>query len=587
VKSLLFFKSAKGAARTKPARNCFAPHSVLRELIKSAKGAARTTKPARNCFAPHSVLRELIKSAKGAARTKPARNCFAPHSVLRELVRSCVACGLTLATLLLAQMMGAYRFVSSDLVQREAQRETNRKLVAVEQMARFIGAQDIGVQDTGQLSKIVNEAVRESPTQIAWLRILQLDGTPIAAVGVPAEKLYSPSRMQQAVENHEILSKIAKTPSGRVLISARPFHLEPSPFAGAVKGAGHGPPQRTLAVEIAIYLDSVAAPFGPLRVRVLTGVMAALALVIAMLVIGLRFGPYLRGKQLQQQADVARAVQLDLMPPMESIPEHLDFAGACIPAWQVGGDFYDVFADRNGRIGLMLTDVAGKGLPAALLSSLIQGALRASSWTSDALLEAGAAEQLNDFLCARTAPERFASMICCYYDPRTSRLRYVNAGHLPPMLVHREHDGSFSVQRLEDGGPVLGLLPDTFYLQGEVTVDPGDLLVMFSDGVTEAENMSGEDFGEARLLAAICNNWQADTRDLCDMVLCDLRSFLGDLDPQDDQTLMIIRPQPSPAEFMHHEVFAMRPLASFRPREHEVGLSVAARAPGSLAELRQ
>ena len=224
-------------------------------------------------------------------------------------------------------------------------------------------------------------------------------------------------------------------------------------------GEGHKSPPRPLVVEIAVYLDSVAAPFGPLRVRVLTGSMAALALVIAMIVIGLRFGPYLRGKQLQQQADVARAVQLDLMPPMESIPEDLDFAGACIPAWQVGGDFYDVFADKNGRIGLMLTDVAGKGLPAALLSSLIQGALRATSWTSDALVQAGAAEQLNDFLCVRSAPERFASMICCYYEPRTSTLRYVNAGHLPPMLVHREQNGSFSVQRLEDGGPVLGLLP--------------------------------------------------------------------------------------------------------------------------------
>jgi serine phosphatase RsbU (regulator of sigma subunit) len=484
-----------------------------------------------------------------------------------------VACGLTLGTLLLAQTVGVYRFVSSDLVQREAQRETNRKIVAIEEMARVLGA-----QDAGKLSEIVNETVREAPTQIAWLRILQLDGTPIAAVGAPVEKLYSPSRMQQAIESHEMLSKIAETPSGRVLITARPFHPDLGPYRGADSGEVRQSPPRPLAVEIAIYLDSVAAPFGPLRVRVLTGVMAALALVIAMIVIGLRFRSYLRGKQLEQQADVARAVQLDLMPPMESVPEDLDFAGVCIPAWQVGGDFYDVFADKHGRIGLMLTDVAGKGLPAALLSSLIQGALRASSWTSDAVLEAGAAEQLNDFLCARTAPERFASMICCYYEPKTSILRYVNAGHLPPMLVHREHDGSFSVRRLEDGGPVLGLLPGTFFLQGEVVVEPRDLLIMFSDGITEAQNISGEDFGEARLLAAICNNWHADTQDLCDAVLCDLRSFLGELDPHDDQTLMIIRPQPSPAEAMYDEVFAVRPL-----REHRVDLPVAARALRSVA----
>jgi hypothetical protein len=468
------------------------------------------------------------------------------------IFKSCVIFGLVLGTVLLGQMIAAYRFVSSDLVQREAQRETNRKIVAVEQMARVLGT-----QDTEQLSQIVNETVRDSPAQIAWLRILQPDGTPIAAVGVPAEKLYSRSRMHQAIESHEILSKIVRTPSGRVLVTARPFHAELGPFGGAANGDGDEPPPRPLIVEIAVYLDSVAASFGPLRVRVLTGSMAALALMIAMLVFGMRFGPYLRGKQLQQQADVARTVQLDLMPPMESIPEGLDFAGACIPAWQVGGDFYDVCADKNGRTGLMLTDVAGKGLPAALLSSLIQGALRATSWTSDALLPEGTAQQLNDFLCARSARERFASMICCYYDPRTSTLRYVNAGHLPPMLVHREGDGTFSVQRLEEGGPVLGLLPGSFYRQGDVAVGPGDLLVMFSDGITEAENTSGEDFGERRLLETICYNWAAPTRKLCDAVLGRLRSFQGHLDPQDDQTLVIVRLQPSLNELRSDDFLAI------------------------------
>jgi len=506
-------------------------------------------------------------------RHPQVRNVTGRSANRNVILKTCVTSGLVLGTVLLAQMISAYRFVSNDLVQREAQRETNRKIVAVEQMARVLGA-----QDSEQLSEIVNEAVRESPPQIAWLRILQLDGTPVAAFGAPAEKLYSPSRMQQAVESHEILSKIVNTSAGRVLVTARPFHPELGPYRGAVNGQGRQSPPQPRAIEIAVYLDSVAAPFGPLRVRVLTGSLAALALVIAMIVIGLRFGPYLRGKQLQQQANVARAVQLDLMPPMESIPEDLDFAGACIPAWQVGGDFYDLFAGNDGRIGLILTDVAGKGLPAALLSSLIQGALRATSWTADALPQAGAAEQLNDFLCQRSAPERFASMICCSYEPRTSTLRYVNAGHLPPILVRREQDGSFSIQRLEDGGPVLGLLPGAFYIQGEVPVGPGDLLVMFSDGITEAENTGGQDFGEGRLLAAICNNWDAAARELCDAVLGDLRSFLGGLDPQDDQTLMIIRPRPSLHELAIDDFLAVAGSQHFRPRSHNVGLSIAARA---------
>src|ERR1700719_1292338 len=250
-----------------------------------------------------------------------SRNPTWPSGNKNVMLKICVTCGLVLGTVLLAQMIGAYRFVSSDLVQREAQRETNRKIAAIEQMARVLGT-----QDTGELSEIVNETMRESPTQIAWLRILQLDGAPVATVGVPVEKLYSRWRMQQAIESHEILSKIVNTPSGRVLVPARPFHAELGPFGGAANGEDHESPPRPFVVEIAVYLDSVAAPFGPLRVRVLTGSMAALALVIAMIVIGLRFGPYLRGKQLQQQADVARTVQLDLMPPVGSVPEHLDFA---------------------------------------------------------------------------------------------------------------------------------------------------------------------------------------------------------------------------------------------------------------------
>lgn len=104
---------------------------------------------------------------------------------------------------------------------------------------------------------------------------------------------------------------------------------------------------------------------------------------------------------------------------------------------------------------------------------------------------------------------------------------------------------------------MLGLLPGSFYLQGEVAAGPGDLLVMFSDGITEAENTNGEEFGEWRLLEAICNNWDAATRDLCDAVLADLRSFLGDLDPQDDQTLMIIRLQPSLNDFTNDDFLAM------------------------------
>src|ERR1700730_14367626 len=118
-----------------------------------------------------------MKSILNCSRNSAAQsNCRSGNR--NVILKSCVTCGLVLGTVLLAQMIAAYRFVSSDLVQREAQRETNRKIVAVEQMARVVGT-----QDAEQLSEIVNETMRESPTQIAWLRILQLDGAPVATVG--------------------------------------------------------------------------------------------------------------------------------------------------------------------------------------------------------------------------------------------------------------------------------------------------------------------------------------------------------------------------------------------------------------------
>jgi len=229
----------------------------------------------------------------------------------------------------------------------------------------------------------------------------------------------------------------------------------------------------------------------------------------------------------------------------ESIPEDLDLAGARRPAWQAGGDFYDVCTDNGSRIGLMLADVAGRGLPASLLSSLIQGELRATSWTSHALAHENATRRLNDLLCARSARERYASLIWCYYDASRSALQYVNAGHLPPIVVSRERQETFLVRRLDQAGPILGLLPGSVYRQQTARIGPGDLLVMFSDGITEAASANGQEFGEHRLLTIICENWNCTSRQICAVVLNSIQSFLGNSAAQDDQTLVVMRLLPS------------------------------------------
>jgi len=301
-------------------------------------------------------------------------------------------------------------------------------------------------------------------------------------------------------------------------------------------------------VEMAVYLSTVAAPFERLRASSIIGCSAALALLIAMIAVGLTFNRYLQGKQLARELELARRVQADLLPSVESAPGQLDFTGRCIPAWQVGGDFYDVFEVDPGQLALVLGDIAGKGMPAALLSGLVQGVVRAVSW----MLRSGglerAVQELNELLCLRTADDRFASLFWCQYEPETSSLRYVNAGHLPPMIVRRDPAGRFQVERLEAGGPVLGLLPQVSYRGGQARAGAGDLLVMFSDGITEAANANGDDFGEQGLLKTVCDNWDCEPRRIGDAVFEQLRLFLGDDPPQDDQSLVIVRLKPIPSD---------------------------------------
>jgi sigma-B regulation protein RsbU (phosphoserine phosphatase) len=297
-------------------------------------------------------------------------------------------------------------------------------------------------------------------------------------------------------------------------------------------------------LELAIYLDSVSVSFGLLRQHVVVGCLAAVALLAAMAVIGLRFGHYMRGKQFEQQLDLARRVQNDLLPSGSPVGERLDFAANCLQASQVGGDFYDVFEVEDGQAALVLGDVSGKGMSAALLMGVIHGAVRSSAWTDSSYSHEESLSRLNRLLCARTSHSRFASLFSCYFDPQTALLRYVNAGHLPPLLVSQTGRTSLEIQRLQEGGPVLGLLPEASYRQGEVTVHPGDLLVMYSDGILEAQGKDENEFGEERVRQVIRENWAKSPTEIRNAILSSVRQFLGGQAPHDDQTLLVVRLQP-------------------------------------------
>jgi len=470
--------------------------------------------------------------------------------------------GLGLGVLLLVQTVVTYRHVANVLVRQEAGREVDRRMQSIGRAARLTGT-----RDPVSLTPVLHELVHEAPQRIAWIRIVSRQGKVIAeSEPVPGAPMYVPGQPVKMMNNRGGHPEERTTPSGPVLIVLNPLRLGRPPFqrppgdpaarigdfpegrepdaasTNLPSSSFHPPPPRPLQqefVEIAIYLNGISTNFGLLRENLILGCWAAVALMGAMIVLGLRFPHYMRGKRVEEELSLARRVQNDLFPT-DSLAGNIPFAARCVPALQVGGDLYDVFDTDDGEIALVLGDVSGKGLPAALLMGVVQGAVRASSGSGAAANHEQAAERLNHLLCMKTARERFVSLFWCYFDRQSSVLRYINAGHLPPLLIRS--DGSEpKIVQLDQGGPVLGLLPGARYSQAQVEVHSGDLLVVYSDGILEAENARGEDFGEAGVIASIARHSRAAPAEICAAVLEDVRIFLGAELPQDDQTLLIAR----------------------------------------------
>ena len=330
-----------------------------------------------------------------------------------------------------------------------------------------------------------------------------------------------------------------RSSAGReILVGDFPCRCGPPGDATDLPGRPPGPSRRVL--EIALYRDSLSAPFARLRRDALVSVSSALILLFALLLIALRFGPYVRGKQLEAQVDLARDVQRDLLPQANSQPPGLDAAAVCLPASTVGGDFYDIVRLPGDRIALVVGDVSGHGIAAALLMGLIHGAMSSPPWgvTED---EADRAARLNHLLLTKSSAERFATLFWCAFHPATGTLRYINAGHPPPVWIQQGTGNGSAVARLAEGGPVLGLLEAAAYRVEAIHVRSGDLLVLFSDGLVEAANDRDEFFGEERVIATALATASLPAQAICDAILSAVKIFSGDRAILDDQTLLVVR----------------------------------------------
>jgi len=270
-------------------------------------------------------------------------------------------------------------------------------------------------------------------------------------------------------------------------------------------------------------------------------------------------------ERMERELEIAHEVQQSLLP--RTIPEvpGIEIAATMRPAYEVGGDFYDVIPLSGGRVGMLVADVSDKGMPAALYMALARTLLRAHSlsarpqYLSDALESVqvrrlmrsgslgalaalGAVRQTNDYLTEHhSESSMFLTLFYAVYDPSSHLLTYVNAGHNPPLLYNAtsgQHDW------LRPTDMLMGVMPQRPFEAQERHLDPNDVLVLYTDGVTEAFNAQHEMFGEERLVEAIRAHQTASAQELVPALAATVATFAGEAPQSDDITILVMRCQP-------------------------------------------
>lgn len=271
-------------------------------------------------------------------------------------------------------------------------------------------------------------------------------------------------------------------------------------------------------------------------------------------------------QRLQSELQIAQEVQANLFPRGNVSVPLLELHGACYPARTVSGDYYDFLVFGGKSVGLAIGDISGKGISAALLMATLHSAVRAYRFAGEELINAGTATSagstdtqpgeedaecgelfeepakilglLNRHLYRSTQPEKYATLWLGHYDAATRRLIYSNGGQLPPLLLRADD----SVKRLDCGGTVVGLLNNMGYEQATEQLQTGDILIAYSDGVTEPENEFGE-FGEDRLLEVVRRHRHLSLPAISEQVMVALRTWIGGQEQPDDITLVLARQQ--------------------------------------------
>jgi len=245
----------------------------------------------------------------------------------------------------------------------------------------------------------------------------------------------------------------------------------------------------------------------------------------------------LERERLERELALASEIQQRFQPTAPPQVDGYELQGISFPCYEIGGDYYDFIEREDGRLVIALGDVSGKGTAAALLMSSLHAAVHAQAGSHDSLVSTISA--VNKYLADNIPANRFVTLFYAELDPDSGALSFLNAGHNPPLIVH----AAGTVEQLASGGLPLGIKPDADYREGRTQLLPGDVLVIYSDGVTEAVSPTGEEFGSTRLYEVVSRNIESSAAGIRDRIESSLTKFSQGTSAADDITLVIVKRQ--------------------------------------------
>ena len=248
---------------------------------------------------------------------------------------------------------------------------------------------------------------------------------------------------------------------------------------------------------------------------------------------------------LRRDIALASEVQRRLLPDAPPRAECVEFAAASVPARRIGGDYYDFVEVGDGRIGIALADVSGKGVPAALIMSVVQTSLRIISSGGD-VAPPRLVALINQFVYRSTPANKYATFFYAQLDAQGRQLRYVNAGHNAPYLLRAGRQSTAGsappeIEELSAGGTVVGMFPEVEYEEATVELCPGDVLLVFTDGVPEAHNPEDEEFGEERLQQLLRQTAHLPANEISERLSDEMTSWIRNAEQYDDLTFIVMK----------------------------------------------